>query len=143
MRLLFLHANEVWYELKGTTGLHEEISEHQRSAKLGECLAVYVSIEKGDGVDLDAIVKKASQEIVDIYLRLKPKMIFLNPFAHLSSDLSPPDVALKAMRMLEEELKKKGYDVMRCPSGWYKRIVLDNKGHPLAALGRSVTLRDP
>lgn len=43
------------------------------------------------------------------------------------------------MKMLEKELSK-AYEVLRCPSGWYKRIMIDNKGHPLAVLGRTVSL---
>ena len=137
MRLLLLHASRLTYELIQKTSFAEEITKDQKVADVGECLAVYVSVEKNDSANLRLSIEDACREIQTIYEKIRPKRIVLNPFAHLSSNLASPEEALSVMKMLEQELSRE-YEVKRCPSGWYKRIMVDNKGHPLAALGRAV-----
>lgn len=139
MRLLLLHASRLAYELTQKTSLAEEITEDQRKADIGECLAVYVTVEAGDPGNMALSIEGTCKEIKAVYGKVDPKRIVLNPFAHLSKDLASPQEALSAMKLLEEALSKE-YEVLRCPSGWYKRIFVDNKGHPLAALGRTVAL---
>lgn len=140
MRLLLLHATRLTYELTEKTPLAEEITKDQKVADAGECLAVYVTVEKDDPANLKSVIEGAHKEIKAVYEKVGPKMIVLNPFAHLSKDLASPEEALSIMKMLEERLSQE-YEVLRCPSGWYKRIMVDNKGHPLAALGRTIGLK--
>lgn len=139
MKLVLLHLSRLEYELTEKTASAEEIEDDQRRASIGECLAVYVTVEKNDPKDLQTVAKRASEEIKKVYQSVLAKQIVLNPFAHLSSKLASPSQALLAMKLLEQELLKE-YEVLRCPSGWYKRILMDNKGHPLAALGRTIRL---
>ena len=65
--------------------------------------------------------------------------VMVYPYAHLSSDLAAPDLAVAAMKAIEESLEKAGYEVKRAPFGWYKSFSLSCKGHPLSELSRSIT----
>ncbi|MDI6793791.1 MAG: O-phosphoserine--tRNA ligase [bacterium] len=142
MKLLLLHCDRVEYELTTGTKEAEEITpEVPHKNSLGECLLVYVTVEERDASNLDEVVRRAAGEIVKIYDMLDPKRVVLNPYAHLVERIAPPRVAMKAMQGLEIALS--AYDVLRCPSGWYKRLLTDNKGHPLSVLGRSIDLEAP
>ncbi len=141
MKLLFIHSNEMRYELTSETSYAEPINGQQRRADLGECLIVYVCAEKGDEENVDLAVKGGIKEIVEIYSRLEPKRIVIVPYAHLSSDLAFPSIALEILQKMEKGLE--GYEVLRIPFGWYKRFKTDNKGHPLSTLSRTVKLEAP
>lgn len=142
MKLLLLHCDRVEYELTTSAKKAEEITQEvPRRNSLGECLLVEVTVEERDASKLDEVVRRAAEEIVKVYDMLDPKQIVLNPYAHLAERIAPPEVAMKAMQGLEVALA--AYHVLRCPSGWYKRLLVDNKGHPLSVLGRSIDLEAP
>src|SRR5665648_712287 len=64
------------------------------------------------------------------------KRVLLYPYAHLSSELASPEIALAILQQIESLLV--GYEVLRAPFGWYKSFSLKCKGHPLAELSRSI-----
>lgn len=139
MRMLLIHSDYLEYEVKGKAlKKPEEIKEDQKIGKLDEVLAVFMSVEKVDEQNPDEVVDKAIKEIEDVASQVKTKNIFVYPFAHLSSDLGSPEVALKILKKIEEKLKEKDYNVKRAPFGYYKAFKLSCKGHPLAELSRTI-----
>ncbi len=142
MRMLLIHSDYLEYEVrdKAIKNPPEPINEEQRKGRLDEVLAVFASVEKVDEVNPpDEVVEKALAEIKDVAGQVKAERVFVYPFAHLSSDLAKPDVALDVLRKLEERLKEEGFEVRRAPFGYYKAFRLSCKGgHPLAELSRTV-----
>jgi len=139
MRILLIHSDYLEYEVKDKAlKKPEEISENQKKGRLDEVLAVFMSVEKVDEQNPEEIVKKAVKEIEEVVSQVKTNNIFVYPFAHLSSELGSPDVALRILKEIENELKNKGYNVRRAPFGYYKAFKLSCKGHPLAELSRTI-----
>ncbi len=81
-------------------------------------------------------MSQAVDDMVDVAGKVNASAIVVYPYAHLSRRLAPPDVALEALRRIEESLKKRGLRVIRAPFGWYKEFELHCYGHPLAELSR-------
>ncbi|NJE25298.1 threonine--tRNA ligase [Thermococcus sp. MV5] len=139
MRMLLIHSDYLEYEVKDKAlKTPEEIREDQKIGKLDEVLAVFISVEKVDEQNPNEIVDKAIKEIEDVASQVKTKNVFVYPFAHLSSELGSPEVALKILKKIEEKLKEKDYNVKRAPFGYYKAFKLSCKGHPLAELSRTI-----
>ena len=139
MRMLLIHSDYLEYEVKDKAlKKPEEISEEQKRGRLEEVLAVFVSVEKVDEQNPEEVVEKAVAEIKDVASQVKAQNIFVYPFAHLSSELASPDVALKILKAIEGKLKEEGFNVKRAPFGYYKAFKLSCKGHPLAELSRTI-----
>ncbi len=134
MKLLLIHADYMEYEVKKATKIAEEVNEDQKSGKVEEALVVFTAVEKGDS---EEVVNKAVGEITSIAKKLGVSRIVVYPYAHLSSNLSDPNTAVKVLKDMESKLSKE-FEVYRAPFGWYKAFKLSCKGHPLSELSREL-----
>ncbi|MBR9702605.1 threonine--tRNA ligase, partial [Candidatus Woesearchaeota archaeon] len=101
---------------------------------------VFTAVEEADEANPSGSAKLLVKEALDIANQVKATNIVLYPYAHLSSSLSNPTVAVKVLKEAESLLKKeKSYKVWRAPFGWYKSFEVRCKGHPLSELSRSFT----
>lgn len=108
MRMLLIHSDYLEYEVKDKALKNPEpISDEQKTGRLDEVLAVFISVEKVDETNPDEVVEKAVKEIEDVASQIKAERIFVYPFAHLSSELAKPDVALEVLRKIEEKLRRR------------------------------------
>lgn len=140
MKLLLIHSDYFEYEAKKKAIKDaEEFNGAKAKDSMNEVLVAFCTVEKSDEEDVNSVVKRASQEISSVADQVGAKNIFVYPYAHLSPDLASSKVAIEALRRLEEELAKRGYNVKRAPFGWYKAFTLKCKGHPLSELSRSVS----
>ncbi|MDP1695987.1 MAG: threonine--tRNA ligase [archaeon] len=133
MRMLTLHCDYIKFKpLKKALKNAEELKD-KGEIQVKEPLVVLTAVENGDDsktvAQLIAAVKKTSGEV-------KTRNIVLYPYAHLSSNLAPPDVALERLVEAEHTLQKEGYKVVRAPFGYYKEFELKVKGHPLSELSK-------
>jgi len=138
MRILSLHCDYIKFKpVKKALKNPEELTKAEEKEKeIKEALVIFTAVEKGDNLE---IVSKLVENIEDIAKQVKAKRIVLYPYAHLSSNLALPDVAISVLKEAEQELKKtKKYDVTRAPFGYYKEFELRCKGHPLAELSREI-----
>ena len=137
MKILTLHVDYIKFKpLKKAIKLIEEIAESQKKeTKVEEALAVLTAVEKGD-TDSKGLV----ENIEDIANQINVKNIVLYPYAHLSSNLANPEVAVKILDEAEKILKKK-FNVTKAPFGYYKEFELKVKGHPLSELSRDLKLK--
>jgi len=99
---------------------------------------VLSAVEKSDS-DVGKVVEKFVKEVKDVAGQVKAKNVVLYPYAHLSSDLSSPEIAVKVLEDAEKELKK-DFNVTRAPFGYYKEFELKVKGHPLSELSRDIVV---
>jgi threonyl-tRNA synthetase len=137
MQLLLIHADYIEYEVKKSTPVAEKIEESFRTGRLEDALTAFMAVEKADESDIDGIITSAVGEIKSVAGQVKAANIMLYPYAHLSSNLSSPKVAVAVLKGVEEALSGE-YNVKRAPFGWYKSFRISCKGHPLSELSRSI-----
>ncbi len=137
MQLLLIHSDYIEYETKKQTPVAEKIEESLKSGRLEEALTAFTAVESVDEANPEEAIEKAVSEIEKVAAQVKTNRIMLYPYAHLSSDLSSPKVAVQVLKGMEKALSAK-YEVKRAPFGWYKAFTVSCKGHPLSELSRSI-----
>jgi threonyl-tRNA synthetase len=136
MRLLLLHVDYIEYKTTKATKYAEDLEGLRNEARMEEALAVFIAAERADAVNADEVALEASNAVRDVAAKVATERVLLYPYAHLSSELASPEVALAILQKIESLLV--GYEVLRAPFGWYKSFSLKCKGHPLAELSRSI-----
>jgi threonyl-tRNA synthetase len=137
MQLLLIHSDYIEYEVKKSTPVAEEIEDSFKTGRLEEALTAFIAVEKIDESSIDEVVSKAVTEIKNVAAQVKAENIMVYPYAHLSSNLSSPKVAVLALKSIEAVLTEE-FNVKRAPFGWYKSFKVSCKGHPLSELSRSI-----
>jgi len=133
MKILSLHCDFLKFKaLKKALKKAEELGERKDEGEIKDPLVVFTAVEKHDQNE-----KKLVEITKDIAKQVGAKNIVLYPYAHLSSNLGAPEIAVKILKDAEKELKK-DFKVTRAPFGFYKEFELKCKGHPLAELSRSI-----
>jgi len=142
MKILSLHVDYIKFKpLRKALKQIKDLTEKEKlGANVKDALAILISVEKSD-FDVKKSVEKLIESIKDIASQVKTKNIVLYPYAHLSSNLAPPEIAVKVLESAEKELKK-SFKVVKAPFGYYKEFELKVKGHPLAELSRDIVLED-
>ncbi len=138
MRILSIHSDFLEYEITGDTPAAEEITDEMKSDRMEEVLTVLIAVESVDEKDPDYVVENAREEIKSHLDQLNVDRVFIYPYAHLSSDLGSPELAIDILKDLEKELSEE-YEVKRAPFGYYKAFNLSCKGHPISELSKSIT----
>ena len=104
------------------------------TVRLEELVVTFVAIEKGDdsSVAIDAI-----SQIKNSMEKIGCKKLLLYPYAHLSSNLASPSLAMSLLK--EMESLASDLDVSHSPFGWTKSYKVQVKGHPLAESSKVIT----
>ena len=139
MRILLIHSDYLNYDVKKKTPVAEEIEEAKKQGAFDESLVVFTAVEKEDENNPEAIIKNLVDEVKKTNDQVKAENIVLYPYAHLSSSLSSPKVAVDILKGAEEALLEENLNVQRVPFGWYKGFEISCKGHPLSELSRTIT----
>ena len=138
MRILQLHCDSIEYtptkkEIKSA----EDIDDPQ-TQKLEELVVVFVAMEDGDD---SSVAQNAISQIKNSMEKIGCKKLLLYPYAHLSSNLAKPSVAIALLKEMESSASE--LDVSHSPFGWTKSYKLQVKGHPLAESSKVVTKDSP
>ena len=139
MRILLIHSDYLNYNVKNKTPVAEEIEDSLKEGSFDDSLVVFTSVEKDDENNPEGIVKNLVKEIVKTNKDVKAENIVLYPYAHLSSSLGSPKIAVQILKDTEQLLLDEGLNVKRVPFGWYKAFEISCKGHPLSELSRTIT----
>lgn len=142
MRILLIHSDYLNYNVKNKTPVAEEIEDAKKQGAFDESLVVFTAVEKDDENNPQWIVKNLVKEVIKTNDQVKAENIVLYPYAHLSSSLSSPKVAVQVLKDAEEALDAEGLNVKRVPFGWYKAFEISCKGHPLSELSRTITAEE-
>lgn len=142
MRILLIHSDYLNYNVKNKTPVAEEIEDAKKQGAFDESLVVFTAVEKDDENNPQGIVKNLVKEVIKTDDQVKAENIVLYPYAHLSSSLSSPKVAVQVLKDAEEALDAEGLNVKRVPFGWYKAFEISCKGHPLSELSRTITAEE-
>jgi len=132
MKILTLHCDYI--KFKPTKKALKSIKElkDKKEKEVKEPLVVLTAVEKGD---LDVQIKELVAAVKKTAKEVRAKNIVLYPYAHLSSNLAPPDTAQSSLDKVEKLLSK-DFKVTRAPFGYYKSFELKVKGHPLSELSK-------
>lgn len=141
MRVLLIHAEKFGYSVRERAlKSAPEVPEDKRALTVDNVLVVFTTIEKFDNDSVEYL-RKIAEDVLDVASKVKAENVLLYPYAHLSSELAPPDAAVRIFEKLETILKelgeKRGFKVYAAPFGYYKAFELKCIGHPLAELSRS------
>lgn len=142
MRILLIHSDYLNYNVKNKTPVAEEIEDAKKQGAFDESLVVFTAVEKDDENNPQGIVKNLVKEVIKTNDQVKAENIVLYPYAHLSSSLSSPKVAVQVLKDAEEALNAEGLNVKRVPFGWYKAFEISCKGHPLSELSRTIAAEE-
>lgn len=142
MRILLIHSDYLNYNVKNKTPVAEEIEDAKKQGAFDESLVVFTAVEKDDENNPQGIVKNLVKEVIKTNDQVKAENIVLYPYAHLSSSLSSPKIAVQVLKDAEEALDAEGLNVKRVPFGWYKAFEISCKGHPLSELSRTITAEE-
>ena len=135
MRLLQLHSDFIEYEpIEKEIRDAEEIASKSK-VKLEELVVAFVAVESGDD---ESVAKAAVDEIKKYLDTVKSSRLLVYPYAHLSSDLAPPSVAIGIIKSVETFAKGSIDQVHRAPFGWTKSFNIKVKGHPLAENAKEI-----
>jgi len=136
VRILQLHCDNIEYTpTKKEISSAEEITPEAK--RYDEVVVAFIAVEEGDD---SSVAKKAMNEITDSMKKVGCKKLLLYPYAHLSSKLASPTIALsilKQMGLLGTDL-----EISRAPFGWTKSYKIQVKGHPLAENSKTITKED-
>jgi threonyl-tRNA synthetase len=132
VRILQLHCDSIEYtptkkEIKSA----EEISPETK--RLEEVVVAFIAIEEGDDSE---VAKKAISEIKSSMVKVGCNKLLLYPYAHLSSHLASPSLALNLLKEMESQAN---CEVSHAPFGWTKSYNVKVKGHPLAESSKTIT----
>ena len=142
MRILLIHADRFSFRVTGETSVSmpSELQKARPDGEVAECLVVFVAAEKGDETDVDSVVNQVLEDVLSLADQLGTGHLVIYPYAHLSSTLSSPRVAV---RLLDEIcLQLQSHDdlqILRAPFGYYKAFEIACKGHPLSELAKTIT----
>lgn len=134
MRILQLHCDHIEYTPTKKEIQSAEDIENPQTQRLEELVVVFVAIEDGDD---SSVAQNAISQIKTSMEKIGCKKLLLYPYAHLSSNLAKPSIAIKLLEEMEEGASE--LEVSHSPFGWTKSYKIQVKGHPLAESSKVVT----
>jgi threonyl-tRNA synthetase len=139
-----IHADRFTFAVTGETNvaLRDRADAVTQGVTVEEVVVAFMAIEAGDKANPRDVAEQAAQEIRDNAARVGAKRAVVYPYAHLSSDLAVPPVAVDVLTQVAALLDEEGtLEVHRAPFGYYKSFDIAAKGHPLSELARTIVPR--
>jgi threonyl-tRNA synthetase len=137
MRMLIWHVDSFLAE-PTERGRSKLADESPQTVKAGEALVVFAASEKADEPEPDAVAERAVAAVIDVAKRLGEQTVVLHSFAHLFVELSSPATAKSILDRMQTNLEAQGYSVQQSAFGWFNRLEMRAKGHPLSRVARQV-----
>jgi len=110
----------------------------EKETYVEEAVIVYTAVAKGDENNPDIIAKRAAELIEKHAKQLKAYTVVIHPFAHLFIELCAPEEAVKIMDAVNELLLERGFYSIRTPFGWFNKLEIHAKGHPLSRVAKEI-----
>ena len=142
MRILLIHANRFSFRVTGETSvaLPSELDKANSEGEVGDALVVFMAAEKGDKSDIGSVADQVAEEALTLASQVNTDNLVIYPYAHLSSSLSSPRIAVNLLDEICTKLKSHNHlKIMRAPFGYYKSFEISCKGHPLSELAKTIT----
>jgi threonyl-tRNA synthetase len=143
MRLMMIHADRFSFEVKDKTsvsGFFGELESGEDQGQVEEVLVAFLAVEKQDESGTQNIVDQAVHQIRTTAEKVGASRVMVYPYAHLSSNLAKPRIAVEVLDKIAEQLKAgEDIEVHRAPFGYYKAYQISCKGHPLSELSMTLS----
>ena len=137
MRLLIWHVDSFLAE-PTERGRSKIADAAPKAVSVSDGLVVFAACEKRDEPEPEAVAERATAAIVEVAKQLGVRAIVLHSFAHLFVELSAPALAKHILDSLETQLAGDDYTVLQTAFGWFNRLEMKAKGHPLSRVARQV-----
>jgi KaiC/GvpD/RAD55 family RecA-like ATPase len=137
MRMLIWHVDSFVAE-PTERGRSRVADAEPRAARVEDGLVVFAASEKADEPEPEAVASRAAEAIAAVARQLGARAIVLHSFAHLFVELSAPAVARDILNRTQAHLEAAGYTVSQSAFGWFNRLEMRAKGHPLSRVARQV-----
>jgi KaiC/GvpD/RAD55 family RecA-like ATPase len=109
-----------------------------RTVRAEDALVVFAACEKADEAEPASVVARAAAAITEVARQTGTRTVVLHSFSHLFVELSAPALAKRILDSLEIQLAGDGYTVLQTAFGWFNRLEMRAKGHPLSRVARQV-----
>lgn len=138
MRFVMWHVDSFRSTIteKGRAKFIEEPLE--KETYIEDALIVFTSVEKSDSKNPEKVARKAADTIAEHATNLKVKNIVVHPYAHLFADLGAPSVAVEVMDKTNEFLQMNELNSVRTPFGWFNKLEIFAKGHPMSRIAKTI-----
>lgn len=137
MRLLIWHVDSFRAE-PTERGRSKVADSEPQTVAVEDALVVFAAAEKQDEAEPDAVAERATAAIEEVARQLGARTVVLHSFAHLFVELSTPATARAILNTMDQRLAANGYSVSQSAFGWFNRLELKAKGHPLSRIARQV-----
>ncbi len=137
MRMLIWHVDAFAAE-PTERGRSKLADETPQPVRVEEALVIFAASEKADELEPDAVAERAVAALVDVARRLGEQTVVLHSFAHLFVELSTPATAKAILDKMQAKLEAQDYSVQQSAFGWFNRLEMRAKGHPLSRVARQV-----
>jgi len=127
MRILQLHCDYIEYTPTKKEIQSAEDIENPETKRFEEIVVAFVAIEDDDD---SSVAQDAISQIKVSMEKIGCKKLLLYPYAHLSSNLAKPSIAMTLLKEMEDNASD--LEVSHSPFGWTKSYNVKVKGHPLA-----------
>jgi threonyl-tRNA synthetase len=113
--------------------------ETPQTVRVEEALVVFAAAEEKDEAEPEEVATRATTAIEKTAKQLGVQTIVLHSFAHLFVEkLAAPAIAQQILTETQAQLEVDGYSVSQTAFGWFNRLEIRAKGHPLSRIARQV-----
>lgn len=137
MRLLIWHVDSFTAE-PGERGRSKIADKDPRPVSVSDGVVVFAAVEKSDEPDGEAVAARAAAAISAAARQLGAHDILLHSFSHLFVELSAPAFARDVLAATQRLLEADDYAVQQSAFGWFNKLEMRAKGHPLSRIARQV-----
>jgi hypothetical protein len=107
--------------------------------RVDNALVVFAAAEEKDEAEPEEVATRATAAIEKTAKQLGVQTIVLHSFAHLFVEkLATPAKAQQMLTETQARLEVDGYSVSQTAFGWFNRLEMRAKGHPLSRVARQV-----
>jgi threonyl-tRNA synthetase len=100
---------------------------------------VFAAAEEKDEAEPEEVATRATAAIEKTAKQLGVQTIVLHSFAHLFVEkLAAPAIAQQILTETRAQLEVDGYSASQTAFGWFNRLEIRAKGHPLSRVARQV-----
>lgn len=137
MRLLIWHVDGFVAE-PTERGRSPVADAEPQSVHVEDALVVFAAVEKKDEAEPEETAERAAAAIAQVAKQLGARTVVLHSFAHLFVELSTPEIARQILNATQAGLEHEGYNAGQTAFGWFNRLDMQAKGHPLSRVARQI-----
>jgi threonyl-tRNA synthetase len=138
MRMLIWHVDAFVAE-PTQRGRSPVADEEPQTVRVDNALVVFAAAEEKDEAEPEEVATRATAAIEKTAKQLGVQTIVLHSFAHLFVErLAAPTIAQLILTQTQARLEGDGYSVSQTAFGWFNRLDIRAKGHPLSRVARQV-----